>query len=93
MLNGGMDLETDLGIDSIKKVEIFAAVRERAEGLPPTDSPRMAQLFEARTLDEVMRRATDDTRCRRSPRPSPQTTSPIPRRRAESPGGGAPNTG
>src|SRR5579883_3260598 len=36
MLNGGMDLETDLGIDSIKRVEIFAAVRERAAGLPPT---------------------------------------------------------
>ncbi|WP_203918839.1 type I polyketide synthase, partial [Rugosimonospora africana] len=60
MLDGGMDLETDLGIDSIKKVEIFAAVRQRAEGLPPTDSPQMAQLFQARTLDEVMRRATDD---------------------------------
>jgi acyl transferase domain-containing protein len=59
MLNGAMDLETDLGIDSIKKVEIFAAVRERAENLPATDSPQMAQLFEARTLDEVMRRATD----------------------------------
>ena len=59
MLNGAMDLETDLGIDSIKKVEIFAAVRERAEDLPATDSPQMAQLFEARTLDEVMRRATD----------------------------------
>src|SRR5262249_26096865 len=62
MLNGGMDLETDLGIDSIKKVEIFAAVRERAEGLPPTDSPQMAQLFQARTLDEVVRHATDDSR-------------------------------
>jgi acyl transferase domain-containing protein len=61
MLNGGMDLETDLGIDSIKKVEIFAAVRQRAAGLPSTDSPQMAQLFEARTLDEVMRRATDDS--------------------------------
>ena len=61
MLNGGMDLETDLGIDSIKKVEIFAAARQRAEGLPPTDSPQMAQIFEARTLDEVMRRATDDS--------------------------------
>ena len=59
MLGGGMDLETDLGIDSIKKVEIFAAVRERAEGLPQTDSPQMAQLFQARTLDEVVRRATD----------------------------------
>ena len=61
MLNGGMDLETDLGIDSIKKVEIFAAVRQRAEGLPPTDSPQMAQLFEARTLDEVMRGAIDSS--------------------------------
>ncbi len=59
MLNGAMDLETDLGIDSIKKVEIFAAVRERAENLPATDSPQMAQLFEARTLDEVIRRATN----------------------------------
>ncbi|GIF23626.1 polyketide synthase [Paractinoplanes tereljensis] len=58
MLNGGMDLEADLGIDSIKKVEIFAAVRERAEGLPDTDSAQMAQLFQARTLDEVMRGIT-----------------------------------
>ena len=40
MLNGAMDLETDLGIDSIKKVEIFAAVRQRAEDLPATDSRR-----------------------------------------------------
>ena len=72
MLNGGMDLETDLGIDSIKKVEIFAAVRQRAAGLPPTDSPRMNQLFEARTLDEVMRKAPMALRCRRSPIPSPQ---------------------
>jgi acyl transferase domain-containing protein/NADP-dependent 3-hydroxy acid dehydrogenase YdfG len=61
MLNGGLDLESDLGIDSIKKVEIFAAVRQRAEGLPPTDSPQMAQLFQARTLDEVLRRVTDDS--------------------------------
>lgn len=59
MLNGGMDLETDLGIDSIKRVEIFAAVRERATGLPPTDSPQMARLFQARTLDEVVRLMAD----------------------------------
>jgi acyl transferase domain-containing protein/NADP-dependent 3-hydroxy acid dehydrogenase YdfG len=61
MLNGGMDLETDLGIDSIKKVEIFAAVRERAEGLPPTDSPEMELLFQARSLDEVMRLSAGST--------------------------------
>ena len=61
MLNGGMDLESDLGIDSIKKVEIFAAVRQRTEGLPATDSPQMAQVFQARTLDEILRRVTDDS--------------------------------
>ena len=60
MLNGGMDLETDLGIDSIKKVEIFAAARQRTEGLPPTDSPQMSALFQARTLDEVMRSLAAD---------------------------------
>ena len=54
MLNGGMDLETDLGIDSIKKVEIFAAVRQRAEGLPSTASPQMAQLFEAGGMGVVV---------------------------------------
>jgi len=54
MLGGGMDLETDLGIDSIKKVEIFAALRERADGMPPTDSPEMARLFQLRTLDEIV---------------------------------------
>jgi NADP-dependent 3-hydroxy acid dehydrogenase YdfG len=59
MLNGDMDLETDLGIDSIKKVEIFAAVRQNTEGLPPTDSPQMARLFQARTLNEVVRLAAD----------------------------------
>ncbi|GIF63897.1 hypothetical protein Ais01nite_19320 [Asanoa ishikariensis] len=58
MLDGGMDLAADLGIDSIKKVEIFAAVRERTHGLPPTDSPQMADLFQARTLDEVIRLAS-----------------------------------
>jgi acyl transferase domain-containing protein/NADP-dependent 3-hydroxy acid dehydrogenase YdfG len=61
MLNGGMDLETDLGIDSIKKVEIFAAARERTEGLPQADSPQMAALFQTRTLDEVMRTLAADS--------------------------------
>jgi acyl transferase domain-containing protein len=55
MLDGGMDLEADLGIDSIKKVEIFAAVRQQAAGMPAADSPQMAQLFQLRTPDEVVR--------------------------------------
>jgi acyl transferase domain-containing protein/NADP-dependent 3-hydroxy acid dehydrogenase YdfG len=59
MLDGAMDLESDLGIDSIKKVEIFAAVRQRVAGMPPADSPQMAQLFQLRTLDQIVRWAGD----------------------------------
>ena len=55
MLGGAMDLEADLGIDSIKKVEIFSTVRQRVAGMPPADSPQMAQLFQLRTLDEIVR--------------------------------------
>jgi acyl transferase domain-containing protein/NADP-dependent 3-hydroxy acid dehydrogenase YdfG len=59
MLGGTMDLEADLGIDSIKKVEIFSAVRQRVAGMPPADSPQMAQLFQLRTLDQIVRWAGD----------------------------------
>jgi acyl transferase domain-containing protein len=51
MLNLGMDLEGDLGIDSIKRVEILAAVDERAPGLPKLDRSRMSALH---TLAEIV---------------------------------------
>jgi len=34
MVGLDMDLETDLGVDSIKRVEILSAVTEKAPGLP-----------------------------------------------------------
>ncbi|HHO52070.1 MAG TPA: SDR family NAD(P)-dependent oxidoreductase [Deltaproteobacteria bacterium] len=45
-----MDLESDLGVDSIKRVEILGAVRERLPGLPELDNERLAAL---RTLADV----------------------------------------
>src|SRR5688572_32636447 len=51
MLELGMDLEGDLGIDSIKRVEILAAVEERAPGLSKLDRSRMASLH---TLAEIV---------------------------------------
>jgi acyl transferase domain-containing protein/NAD(P)-dependent dehydrogenase (short-subunit alcohol dehydrogenase family) len=51
LLELGMDLEADLGIDSIKRVEILSAVQERVPGLPDLDNDRMASL---RTLAEVV---------------------------------------
>jgi acyl transferase domain-containing protein/NADP-dependent 3-hydroxy acid dehydrogenase YdfG len=69
MLDGAMDLEADLGIDSIKKVEIFAALRERVAGMPSADSPQMAQLFQLRTLDQIVRWAGEGTSERTEARP------------------------
>ena len=51
MLNLGMDLESDLGIDSIKRVEILAAVQERAPGLPDVDASHMGTL---KTLGHIV---------------------------------------
>ncbi len=51
MLNLSMSLESDLGVDSIKQVEILAALRERAPGLPEVDSAELARL---RTLGALV---------------------------------------
>ena len=52
MLNLDMDLESDLGIDSIKRVEILAAVEEALPGLPKVDSDMLGSL---RTLGEIVK--------------------------------------
>jgi len=51
MLEREMDLEGDLGIDSIKRVEILAAVEEQAPGMPEFDASAMASL---RTLGQII---------------------------------------
>jgi acyl transferase domain-containing protein/short-subunit dehydrogenase len=51
MLTMEMDLEQDLGIDSIKRVEILSAVVERVPELPEIDSEAMIAL---RTLGQIV---------------------------------------
>ena len=70
MLEPGMALDTDLGIDSIKRVEILAAVRERVPTLPEFDTAIMASL---RTLGEIV--AYMDTQLGQTPisAPAPST--------------------
>jgi acyl carrier protein len=46
-----MELEADLGIDSIKRVEILAAVREKAPGLPDLDPAALGAL---RTVGQIV---------------------------------------
>ncbi|MGI5843609.1 MAG: SDR family NAD(P)-dependent oxidoreductase [Candidatus Xenobium sp.] len=53
MLNLGMDLEADLGIDSIKRVEILAAVEER---LPDLQTITPDEIGNLRTLEQVVQR-------------------------------------
>ncbi|MGV0627901.1 phosphopantetheine-binding protein, partial [Mycolicibacter minnesotensis] len=46
-----MALEADLGIDSIKRVEILSAVQDRVPSLPEVDTATMAALV---TLQEIV---------------------------------------
>ena len=50
-LDLSLSLEGDLGIDSIKRVEILSSVREREPALPEIDGSQMAQL---QTLGEIV---------------------------------------
>ncbi len=50
MLADDMDLEGELGVDSIKQVEILSAVRERLPELPEIDPERLADL---RTISAI----------------------------------------
>ena len=51
MLAMDMALEADLGIDSIKRVEILSGVRTREPNLPEVDTKAMASL---NTLGEIV---------------------------------------
>ena len=51
MLSLDMALEADLGIDSIKRVEILSGMREQAPDLPEVDTQQMARLG---TLGEIV---------------------------------------
>ncbi|MCE0764871.1 SDR family NAD(P)-dependent oxidoreductase [Pseudonocardia kujensis] len=51
MVEPGMDLETDLGIDSIKRVQILGAVAERVPGLPQVGPEQLAEL---RSVDDIV---------------------------------------
>jgi acyl carrier protein len=51
MLEADMDMEADLGIDSIKRVEILGAMEEKFPGLPAVEADALAEL---RTLGQIV---------------------------------------
>ncbi len=54
MLNMGMELEADLGIDSIKRVEILSAMQDAVPELPEVDTTVMAKLGTLGQIVEYM---------------------------------------
>ncbi len=56
MLSAEMSLEGDLGIDSIKRVEILSAMQERVPSLPKVDLATMAKL---QTLGQIVNYMND----------------------------------
>jgi acyl carrier protein len=51
MLEVDMDMEADLGIDSIKRVEILGSMEEKVPGLPSVETEALAEL---RTLGQIV---------------------------------------
>ncbi|WP_236794652.1 type I polyketide synthase [Amycolatopsis sp. GM8] len=51
MLDLSMDLEADLGVDSIKRVQILGALKDRVEGVPAVGPEQVAEL---RTLNDIV---------------------------------------
>ena len=69
MLDLDMDLEADLGIDSIKRLEILAGVQTRLPEMPPVDSTYVGSLRSLRSVIDHMRTTA-------APVDAPQPTPP-----------------
>ncbi len=62
MLEPDMDIEADLGIDSIKRVEILSALEEKQPDLPPVSPEIMGELHTLKQIaDHLQNAASDDT--------------------------------
>ncbi|WTX65447.1 SDR family oxidoreductase [Streptomyces halstedii] len=73
MLHMDMELEADLGVDSIKRVEILSAVRRRVGDLATEDVGRLGKL---RTLREIVEALTEAAGAAPSGPPGPDTPAP-----------------
>jgi acyl transferase domain-containing protein len=82
MLSMEMDLEGDLGVDSIKRVEILSAMQEKAPGLPEVDPGAMAAL---RTLGQIVDALGGATGTDTAAAAAPATTGSAPTEKASPP--------
>ncbi|MFG2004315.1 beta-ketoacyl synthase N-terminal-like domain-containing protein [Spirillospora sp. NPDC048911] len=59
ILRPEMHLQADLGVDSIKRVEVLSALRDRIEGLPTLDAAELGRL---QTIGEIADRLVSEVR-------------------------------
>ena len=72
MLSAEMSLEGDLGIDSIKRVEILSSVQEKLPGLPGVDAAHMGSLETLGEIVDYMRSLLGET----APAAAPTAAAP-----------------
>src|SRR5271165_216245 len=75
VLNLDMELESGLGIDSIKRVEIFSSIQERAAGLPQVTPGDMATLRTLREIIGFLDRSSPKAPVSAGPEPSPPSSA------------------
>ncbi|HEY0224855.1 MAG TPA: SDR family NAD(P)-dependent oxidoreductase, partial [Mycobacterium sp.] len=77
MLDLSMALEADLGIDSIKRVEILSAVQERIPALPEVETATMAALATLQEITDYLQSLITPTATNGTP-PMPAPPPPTP---------------
>jgi acyl carrier protein len=83
MLDAEMDLEGELGVDSIKQVEILSTLREQLPELPEIDPERLVELRTIAAIADMVSGATSSSKVL-TPAPKttqaavPQPTAPAP---------------
>ena len=75
-----MQLDDDLGIDSIKRVEILSAIQERYPKLPAPRPDQLASFCTLRAIAEFLRGTRRGRRTRESRRVLLRATFPAPAR-------------
>ncbi len=76
MLSADMDIEADLGIDSIKRVEILSAFEEKMPDLPAVAPEDLASL---KTLGQIIAHVAGAAQGAKVPGPAPQAEVPAAR--------------
>jgi len=78
LVEPGMDLESDLGIDSIKRVEILSAVQDALPDLPDLDEEAYSAARTIGEIAELLSTAAGGTASASTPaRPSPAPSVPV----------------